>query len=154
MKKQTKEWSQKDEGLFVKMYIEHMGLILKLSPSEQKVLIYALKFMGQTTNIFSMNTHHKNEMIKANNNLGDVAIYHALSSLVKKKMLFRLEKGVYKANPQYFAKAKWERVLAMRWSIVRRFNKSTYKVTLYEPTPDSKMSEVELEGILEESKCK
>ena len=150
MNKKEKSWSQKDEGLFVKLYIKHMGLILGLSPSEQKVLIYILGVMGQATNIFSMNPHHKNEMIKSNTNLGSVAIYHALSSLVKKEMLVRIEKkGVYRANPKYFAKAKWDRVLAMRWIVVKRYNNTDHKITLYEPSEDSKMTETELEELLD-----
>lgn len=148
MKKHSRKWSKKDEGLFVKIYIDHIGLIFNLSPSEQKVLVYILKNMGQNTNIFSMNTHHRKKMTSAHKNLGDVTIYHALSSLVRKKILFRVEKGVYRVNPKYFAKASWDKVLAMRYTIIRQYDKTDYRVTLYESTDTSKMTDAEIGEIL------
>lgn len=146
VRKITQEWTSKDEGTFVKRYNNMLKTIHGLTKAEIIVLDY-LAMKMRSDNIIYLPLHAKNSISK-DSGLKKNTIEHALTSLVKSRVVERIGQGVYRVSAKYYAKVQWKRVLAMRYSEVKKFNETNYKVDIYESINDEKYSTEEINKIL------
>jgi len=147
MKKITK-WTAKDEGLFVKLYFKQLKVFFGLSGAAMKTIQYMAVKMSVKSNIYHMTAYNKRQMIE-DTGLKQSTVEHALIELKKAGLLIWVERGVYRINPKYMAKANWDRVMAMRWSVIKNYDKNNYKIELYESIDEDVISTEELNEILE-----
>lgn len=148
IKKTTKEWTAKDEGTFVKRYNDVIKRIHRLSKSDIIVLDY-LAMKMRNDNIIYLPLHAKNAISKESG-LKKNTIEHALTSLVKGRIVERVGHGVYRVSAKYYAKVQWKRVLAMRYSEVKKIDEVNFKVEIYESVDDAIYSTEEINKILKE----
>lgn len=113
------------EGMFVKMYMDDIGKLLKVQHKAMLVLMELLKIMDYHNEI-SVSAGKKREICRALDIYNDVGgvkseginvISQYMTHLVKCGLLARKDKGMYIVNPHLFAKCRWHEVGKIRMSV-------------------------------------
>ena len=93
------------EPPFVKMYLDDLAAILKLS-SGCKGLLYALLMKMSYDGVITI-TKSTRERLAQSIGVKEPAVKNQITALCKKGVLRRIGTGEYEANPNLFAKGEW-----------------------------------------------
>lgn len=108
------------EPHFVKLYLKDLAHLRELPGWVCNVLYELLKKMDYTNEIV-LNSTVKNRMA-LELNIHPKTIDNALTKFVDKKILSRVGKGVFLANPFIFGRGVWAEVEEIRMTVSYRFN--------------------------------
>lgn len=103
------------EPEFIKMYIQKLGDLQKLTPNTVVCLV-AIVAKSTYNNIVYLLMDDKEEICR-DNNLNMHSLNKAIGDLNKTKLLIRLSSGKFLINPNYFAKGSWKDINKIRISI-------------------------------------
>ncbi len=108
----TQVFGLEKEPPYIKMYIEDIARLKELPHGMNRILLEMIKSMGYN-NIIAAYKPIKTIMC---NNLGIKMDYlnKAISTFHKKGLLIRLDRGIYMADPELFARGKWEDIKNLR----------------------------------------
>lgn len=100
------------EPPYIKMYIDDIARLKELPPGMNKILMELIKGMGYNNVIPA----YKPIKMMICRNLGIKIDYlnKAISTFYKKGLLIRLDRGIYLADPELFARGKWEDIKNLR----------------------------------------
>lgn len=135
----TKTIAVGKEPDFYKVYIEDLAKLQGLNPTENQVIQILAKNMS-FKNIVILVKEIK-ELISEETGKSYETIKKAIEGLVNKKILLKAGRAIYKVNPKYIAKGKWEDIRALRMTIdytekgkqLRIESISQYEITYREP---------------------
>jgi hypothetical protein len=103
------------EPNFVKLYFNDIGLLNDLPKVSTGILYELVKRMDYNGEIM-INMGIKKRIAKEINvSLG--SIKNSISIYIKKKILFRIDEGIYKANAYIFGRGEWSDIRKIRLSI-------------------------------------
>lgn len=108
----TKSFQVEREPAYIKMYIEDVARLKQLPPGMQPILMELIKGMGYNNIIAA----YKPIKMMICSNLGIKMDYlnKAINTFYKKGLLIRLHRGIYIADPELFARGKWEDIKNLR----------------------------------------
>ena len=112
------------EEPYVKLYIKHACYLQGLIHSEYSVLYKALKHLDYENEVVLLK--RRKEKIAKDLGISINTVNNTLFQMVKKKVLFRIEKGFYKVNPYLFGRGSWKNIKKLRMTI--DYNPNDYKV--------------------------
>jgi len=123
------------EPNFVKLYIQDMCLLNEIPKQNSTVLTELLLHVNYANEI--MLPQGLKERIVDTLKISKGSLDNSLSLLVKKGLLQRLGRGVYKLNPYLFGKGKWQDIkeIRMEWIYAKyknQTNKKLSKITIQE----------------------
>lgn len=108
----TKTFGIEKEPPYIKMYIDDIARLKELPPGMNKILIELIKSMGYNNVIPA---YKPIKMMICNNlNIRMDYLNKAISTFHKKGLLIRLHRGIYMADPELFARGKWEDIKNLR----------------------------------------
>ncbi len=110
-----------EEPAYVKLYIDDLSRLNKLTPGETKILLYVAA-RADYEGIASLPLGIKNR-IATSAGCSTSAVSSAISKFCNEKILKRLDVGVYELNPDYFARGKWREIRERRKAF---YTKITY----------------------------
>jgi hypothetical protein len=110
-----------EEPAYVKLYIDDLSRLSKLTPGETKILLYVAA-RADYEGIASLPLGIKNR-IATSAACSASAVSSAISKFCNEKILKRLDVGVYELNPDYFARGKWREIRERRKAF---YTKITY----------------------------
>jgi len=114
---EEKKYFIKAEGEedFIKLYIKHIGLIAELPGFSSPILFELLKFMtySEEGQMIFINPFVKEKICKKLKTK-DGTIKNSLTELCKKRILFRVRRGIYQVNPHIFGKGTWNNIKKLR----------------------------------------
>ena len=113
--KTTKESYVEREPDYVKLYLQDIAKLNGLSNADSSFMNSILKRMDYDNEILLVS--HTKKKISAEINVKIKTIDKAISVLVKKKILFRIDRGVYRFNPYLFGRGKWKDIKAIRLEV-------------------------------------
>jgi len=100
------------EDEYIKIYIKTVGVIHNLPNSADKILFEILKYVNYDNRIIITKPVKENIAKRLNISLSRVNNY--LSSLNKKNILIREDRGMYILNPYIFGKGNWYNIYKLR----------------------------------------
>lgn len=100
------------EPPFIKLYIDDLILLNDLPTKSSAILWELLKNMSYDNEI-ALNSYRKKKIIE-NLDIKMSTLNNALSSFVKKEILYRVGSGTYIPNPYLFARGSWEDISDLR----------------------------------------
>lgn len=112
-----------EEG-YVKLYLKHACYLQGLQHSEHAILYELFQFMNYRNEI-ALPKIYKKEIVRETG-LSVNTVNNALCQMVEKKILFRIEKSLYKVNPYLFGKGSWKDIKKLRMTI--DYNPNDYRV--------------------------
>lgn len=104
--------SKGSEPPFIKLYIDDLILLNDLPTKSSAILWELIKNMSYDNEI-ALNAYRKKKIIE-NLNIKMSTLNNALSSFVKKEILYRVGSGTFMPNPYLFAKGSWEDISNLR----------------------------------------
>lgn len=104
------------EPPYMKLYLDDLGLLRKLSKMENLILHEIFKITQYNTNRVILNKFYRDEISK-NLEIKDQTIRNAISKLSKLDFLIKQGTGVYILNPNYFAIGDWTALKGLRMTI-------------------------------------
>lgn len=112
------------EPPFVKLYLQDITYHADLPKNYSNILYELLKFMSYAGDkdgmVIFINSYVK-EKVAANLGLTGKnpkqSIDNAISKLVKGKLLIRIGRGTYRANPYFFGRGDWQDIARLRLEI-------------------------------------
>lgn len=115
--------SAPDEPPYIKMYIEDLSRLCRLTAGENKILLQVAA-LANYDGVIALPAGIK-EVIASNINSKPKVINNALTSLCKQNVLKKSGVGVYTLNPDLFARGKWRDIREQR--------KAFQSITTYTP---------------------
>jgi hypothetical protein len=112
-----------NEPEYIKLYINDLGGLCKLSDGQRSILLYMAACSGYDGVI--MLPLGQKVRIANTANCSVSAINNAINCFCKNKILKRLDTGLYELNPDYFARGKWKEI--------RERRKAFYTTITYTP---------------------
>lgn len=114
---QTLSWGT--EPPFVKLYLQDVLYLSDMPKHHEKILYELLKRSSYASEgmTVSLSAGTKRIIAKELNIQNVRSINNVLSDLVKGKILFRIETGVYQFNTMFFGKGDWQDIARMRLEI-------------------------------------
>lgn len=103
-----------EEG-YIKLYLKHACYLQGLQHSEHSILYELFRYMNYENEIPLLKAYKVK--ILTNTGLSMNTLNQALSQMVEKKILFRIQRGLYKVNPYLFGKGSWKNIKALRMTI-------------------------------------
>lgn len=100
------------EPNYYKVYIQDLANLQGLNPTETQVF-QILSANMTFDNLIVLIKPIKEKLVEMTGKKYD-AIKKAIENLAKKKILLRADRSVYRVNPKYAAKGKWEDIKALR----------------------------------------
>lgn len=100
------------EPNYYKVYIQDLANLQGLNPTETQVF-QILSANMTFDNLIVLIKPIKEKLVEMTGKKYD-AIKKAIENLAKKKILIRADRSVYRVNPKYAAKGKWEDIKALR----------------------------------------
>ena len=94
------------ESDYVKLYLNDIVRLNDLAPRHTRILMEVISAMGYK-NVIALYSPVKKLMCK-NLNIKMDTLDKAIQNFAKKGILFRIERGVYLADPDLFGRGKWE----------------------------------------------
>jgi hypothetical protein len=122
------------EPPFIKLYLNDIVLLKNLPSSYSSILYELMKLMTWDNKIVLNSSIKKN--IMAALNIKTSTLNNTLSQFVKKKILYRLDVGVYMPNPYLFARGDYSDINQLRLIID------------YIPKTGDRNISVEVDGVL------
>lgn len=104
-----------NEPAFIKLYLADI-LYLKGLQTTQSSLLFALLQQMNYQNEIVLNASIKRRIAK-DVGLTTGTIDNNLSNFVKKNILFRVDRGVYQANPILFGRGEWKDIYKLRLEV-------------------------------------
>ncbi len=92
-----------NSGEFYQVYATLIEMIEKLKPVEAKVFISLFKY-ANSENLFAL-TKSLKLGVANRNNMCLSAVNNSLTTLVKRKLLIRIDRATYRIHPKYFWKS-------------------------------------------------
>lgn len=117
VKSELKESYAEKEPDYVKLYLQDIALLNDIPKFVGGVLHELLKRIEWGSNEIILNSSVK-KRIASDLQIATKSVDNALVSFVKKNILYRVEKGIYKANPYLFGRGTWEDIKRIRLSII------------------------------------
>lgn len=108
---------------YVKLYLKHACYLQGLQHSEHSILYELFQFMNYRNEIPLMKKY-KEDILKETG-LSMNTLNQALSRMVEKKILFRVQRGLYRVNPYLFGRGSWKNIKKLRMTI--DYNPNDYK---------------------------
>jgi predicted transcriptional regulator len=121
----TRTESQKD---FVYAFTKSIGYLSQLTKSEINTLFGMFKYTTMQNKIF-VNKSMKQE-ISDDMHINFQTVENAITSLAKKGMIGRLDRGVYCLNPEFFGKGDFNNLKKIKIFQEFDFNERTQKVAI------------------------
>lgn len=112
------------EPNYLKLYIDDLGLLNKLSGGETRALIHIAAIANYDGEVVLPLVIKKR--IAENSGIKVQSISDILTKLIKKGILKRIDKTLYLLNPDLFAKGKWREIREQR--------KAFQSITTYLPS--------------------
>lgn len=120
-KRVNKTLSWGSEPAFIKFYIQDILYLSDMPKHHEKVLFELLKratYAGEKDGMqVCLSAGIKRIISKELNFKNDRSINNTLSDLVKNKILYHVETGVYNFNPYLFGKGDWQDIARLRLEI-------------------------------------
>lgn len=102
-----------DEPNYVKLYLDDISYLNRLTPSSSSVLYELLNYTTYKDHNIVLNSYIKNEIAKKiKTTLG--VINNNITKLVNKKILNRVGRGTYILSPFLFGKGDWKSIRELR----------------------------------------
>jgi len=114
------------EPNYYKIYIQDLANLQGLNPTETQVF-QILSANMTFDNLIVLIKPIKEKLVEMTGKKYD-AIKKAIENLAKKKVLIRADRSVYRVNPKYAAKGKWEDIKALR--LVIEYSEKGREITL------------------------
>lgn len=108
----TQTFGIEKEPPYIKMYVDDITRLKDLPPGMSKILMELIKSMGYN-NVIPTYKPIK-QMICARLGIRMDYLNKAISTFHKKGLLIRLHRGIYVADPELFARGKWEDIKNLR----------------------------------------
>lgn len=120
------------EPPYIKLYLQDILYLSDLPKSHENILFELLKRATYAGDEYGMSVTLSSglkKIIAKTLNIKNIrSINNCLSELVKGKILFRIETGVYQFNPYLFGKGDWQDISSLRLNIDYDINGKTFKV--------------------------
>ncbi len=120
-KRANKTLSWGSEPSYVKLYLQDVLYLSDMPKHHEKILHELLKrstYAGEKDGMqVSLSAGIKRIISKELGFKNDRSINNALSDLVKGKILYRVETGVYNFNPYLFGKGDWQDIARLRLEV-------------------------------------
>lgn len=120
-KRANKVLSWGDEPSYIKLYLQDVLYLSDMPKHHEKILYELLKrstYAGEKDGMqVSLSAGTKRLICKELGIKNIHSIDNALSDLVKGKILYRIETGVYNFNPYLFGKGDWQDIARLRLEI-------------------------------------
>lgn len=113
------------EPPYIKMYIDDIARLNQLPPGMSKILMELVRTMGYN-NVIPAYKPIKKMMCRTLDIKMDY-LNKAISAFHKKGILIRIDRGIYIADPELFARGKWEDIKNLRL-VIEYSNDGTKKV--------------------------
>lgn len=120
------------EPNYYKVYIQDLANLQGLNPTETQVF-QILSANMTFDNLIVLIKPIKEKLVEMTGKKYD-AIKKAIENLAKKKILLRADRSVYRVNPKYAAKGKWEDIKALR--LIIEYSEKGREVKLENVTPN------------------
>ena len=91
----------KNRDMFIRTYIQDLGILGKCSGAEQSTILCSLKYLEYNTNVLYINALRRKEICECSN-ITINTLNSSISRLVKKNILLKKSSGTYLLNPQLF----------------------------------------------------
>lgn len=144
---QTLSWGS--EPAYIKLYLQDVLYLSDMPKHHEKILYELLKrstYAGEKDGMqVCLSAGIKRIISKELGLKNDRSINNALSDLVKGKILYRVETGVYNFNPYLFGKGDWQDISRLRMQVdYSEIQGRTFKtVCEYKKDADGQPSESE-----------
>lgn len=120
-KRANKTLSWGSEPSYIKLYLQDVLYLSDMPKKHSKILYELLKrasYAGDEKGMMvALSSGLKRMMAKELNLKTTQSIDNALTDLVKGKVLYRIETGVYQFNPYLFGKGDWQDIARLRLEI-------------------------------------
>jgi hypothetical protein len=120
------------EPPFVKLYLDTVSYLMDVPKGCSNVLYELLRYIPYTNEgedpYFAINSSIK-RIIASKLGCSMSKVEHALTDFVGKKILFRVDTGLYLFNPELFGRGEWKHIKQLRLSVV--YNNNGKKVRGY-----------------------
>lgn len=120
-KRANKTLSWGSEPAFIKLYLQDVLYLSDMPKNHEKILYELLKrstYAGEKDGMqVCLSAGIKRIISKKLGLKNDRSINNVLSELVKGKILYRVETGVYNFNPYLFGKGDWQDIARLRLEI-------------------------------------
>jgi hypothetical protein len=113
---------------FIKLYLRDVMYLQDLPTSLNAILYQLLTWVDYEGSII-VNMARK-KIISEQTKLSISTINNALSKFVKGKLLDRLDKGIYRANPYLFGKGDWKNIHRIRMQVTYSLAGKTIKAVI------------------------
>jgi len=100
------------EPAYIKLYIDDLGLLSRLSAGESQILIYVAA-CADYKGMVALPTGIKTRIVKTIG-CSDSAVNNAVNKFCKENILRKEGGGLYELNPDYFARGKWREIRERR----------------------------------------
>lgn len=104
--------SKGSEPPFIKVYLDDLILLCDLPTKSSAILWELIKNMSYDNEI-ALNSYRKKKIIETLD-IKMSTLNNALSSFVKKEILFRVGSGTFMPNPYLFARGSWDDIAELR----------------------------------------
>lgn len=104
--------SKGSEPPFIKLYLDDLILLCDLPTKSSAILWELIKNMSYDNEI-ALNSYRKKKIIETLD-IKMSTLNNALSSFVKKEILFRVGPGTFIPNPYLFARGSWDDIAELR----------------------------------------
>lgn len=104
----------KREPKFVKVYIEDLCAVKKLTANQGAIYNFMLQNMNWD-NVVSYGKCTKGEFMKAIK-IANQTFNNNISSLVDAGLIERMSRGEFRVNKKYAVKVEWSKVKSIRWT--------------------------------------
>lgn len=116
------------EPPFIKLYLDDLILLNDL-PTKSSAILWELLRNMTYDNEIALNSYKKKKIIETLD-IKMSTLNNALSSFVKKEILYRVGSGTYMPNPYLFARGYWEDVADLRMIVNYKAGKKEIQVEI------------------------
>lgn len=120
-KRANKTLSWGDEPSYIKFYLQDILFLSDIPNKHEKVLYELLKrasYAGEQNGMEVIVNSSLKRRIASELNMKNIgSISNAITDLVKGKILYRIDVGIYQFNPYLFGKGDWQDVSRLRLEI-------------------------------------
>lgn len=120
-KRANKTLSWGAEPSYIKLYLQDILYFSDLPKHHEKILFELLKracYAGEKEGMQIILNASVKKRVAAELNIQNIrSINNALSDLVKGKILYRIDTGLYNLNPYFFGKGDWQDIARLRLEI-------------------------------------
>lgn len=113
----TKVGQKESEPAFVKLYLNDIAKLYDLAPYEYNILMCLFKIAEYNTGLLELTPHRKRTEIIEPLGIKTQTLKNALTSLKSKGIIFSVERGTYRFNPNVIFKGDWTSNRELRLTI-------------------------------------